>query len=182
VVRVDASRGAHLTAGEAGCPACSGAWVLTADHVVFSDAAPPPADADVALDADAVAALLALAELGLRVWLDGVPAPVVRALQQATGVQPVLADPPEPVPGAVSVHGAARLPFGDGSFAGVCLLRRARSDAYVASAVATLSLGGRLVALESHALPLGVRELARAGGLWVAERVAHAPPIPLRRA
>ncbi len=179
VVRADAADAGVLSVGVAGCPSCITEWALTADRVVFD--VMPAGDATPFDDADAAVALLRIAEPGLLVWLDGVTSRLASELVHAGQVRAVLADTAPPVEGALHVDGAAQVPFAGGTFHAALVLRPDRDAAYLASVAASLATGGRLVASASLPVPPGIRELGRAGTIWVGEHAPAATPVPLRR-
>ncbi len=180
VVRADAVQDGQLVDGIAGCPSCRTEWTLRADRIVFGPTAPLPATPSPS--ADALMALLGLADPEALVWCDGVDADAAAALLALARPELVLADAPVRVVGALHIDGAATVPFAAGSFAAAALFRSARDLPWLASVVRALRPGGRLVADAAIAVPPGVRELARVEALWVGEREAGGAPITLRRA
>jgi hypothetical protein len=180
VVRADQVQGRQLLAGVAGCPTCVVEWPLQADVVAFGPRA--SLAAATSPPAEALVAFLALTDPEARVWLDGVSADVVGALIAAAGPLALLADAEVPVPGALRIEGAPRVPFAAQSLDGAVLLRADRDAAMVDSVVRALRAGGRFVADDRIAVPGGIRELGRVATLWVGERVTAPTPVQLRRA
>jgi len=129
------------------------------------------------------AALLGLVDPGGVVLLGGVEGPVAAALRELADVSVILHNPPGAVAGwdGVTPMYAAAAPLGPAVLRGA-ILDRATASA-ILPVVMALRAGGRLVAPASIAVPAGVRELARDGDRWVAERETEplAVPVALRR-
>lgn len=197
--------GRTVVEGTLGCPVCRRSYAIT-EGVAYLGAepdespreAPHEPAAPTEDDTMRLAALLDLTSPGGLVVLGGGWARHADALLDLAPVRLLLLDPTAPVArddrlapdGSVSVlrtsggvvplaAGAARAVALDGATAGVARLE---------AAARALAPGGRLVAPVDVALPSGVRELARDGELWVAERErgggvsGGGAPVALRRA
>lgn len=166
--------------GILGCPVCRAEFPIAAGVVRFNGATPPTRDA-VADPAAAMrlAAFLELtdpAALALLAGRWGAHAPAITAL---TPVQIVVLSPDVRVdaqPG-VSPILADGCPIAPGVLAGAALDGSDAADAIVAA----VRSGGRLLGPTTMPLPDGVQEIARDEEVWVAERVASLPIVPLGR-
>jgi hypothetical protein len=181
VVRADAAVAGDLVAGVAGCPSCHTEWPLTADRAIFGPSVSTSTAVATFDDAEAAIALLRLNERGLGIWLDGVMHSLAGSLVTDAGIRAVLADAVVTLPGALHVDGAPRVPFSPGTFHAALVLRADRSDAWARSVAEALVPRGRMVGTAALAVPEGITELARAGPVWVGERVPPAAPVTLRR-
>ena len=177
VVRADFAEHGHMQRGVLGCPVCGMEWSITNGIAEFG----PRLDAgdDPPIDAIAVAACLSLTEPKL-ILTDGLPTAINVALVREYGASVVALDSDTPPETATVIDGAAIVPLAEGIANGVALFRP-RDAAFIASAVKSLATDGRLVATSSIELPAGVREIARNGVMWVAEREAAVVPVTLRR-
>jgi uncharacterized protein YbaR (Trm112 family) len=180
VLRVDVAVGDGVRAGVAGCFVCRQEWPLQDGALHMGPLSPlPTVDAP---SAEALTVLLGLADPGASVLVDGLPDDVIAALAQDAGARLVALDAPARPATAVAVRGAPLVPFAAGTFAAAACCRPGRDAPWMASLVRALRPGARVVAPDALPLPAGLRELARAEGIWVAERQAGAAPVPLRRA
>lgn len=183
VLRVDAVDGEQLRSGVAGCFVCRGEWPLTDGVLRLGPATALPALA--APEPAALSILLGLTDPGAPVLADGVPADALHALAEAAGARVIVMDPAHPLPAgeaAAIVRGAPLVPFAAATIAAAACFRPGRDAAWMASLVRALRPAARVVAPDALTLPPGLRELARAEGIWVAERLAGDAPVPLRRA
>lgn len=182
VVRADVVLNGQLVAGALGCPVCRGEWSVEAGIVQFGTLATMPVDMRVTTaDAPALAAMLDLAEPGRLVVADGIPGEIASALARDFGARIVALDPADAGDYAAAIDGAMRVPLSAGSARGALLLRGARDDAFVDSALRTLAAGGRMVRGVRARVPDGASEFARDDRWWVATRDEVSAPIALRR-
>ena len=178
VARVDEIVDGRIHRGLLGCPQCNGEWKIAGGVARFGGRATLSAVAGP--DAATVAAFLALAEPGLIVC-DGVAVRIVDALCRDFGAVVVALDPEELARAATAIDGAERVPLSTASARGAVLLRSQRDASFVASAVAALAPAGRMLAAVTLPVAAGLRELARDGYFWVAEREQQAVPVAIRR-
>jgi len=180
VVRADEVADGRLLRGVVGCAVCREEWPVAAGRLQFGAArAGNAADAP---DAATIAALLALSEPGRIVVVDGAPAELIAALVNEFGAIVVALDAPLNARAHAGIDGAERVPLAPGAARAVLLLRSARGDDFVTSAVRALAPGGRMVGATAVNTPPDVRELARDERFWVGERERVTAPVPLRRA
>lgn len=188
VLHAEESRDRHVLAGILGCPVCGKRYVVKDGTVDFSGGTASGSSEAVAADApvgDAwplrLAAFLGLAEGGGAVALYGGWSLHAEALGDvAERVEPLAIAPPgptHPMLSAIVPPSLERIPLATGSVRGVAMGLLATTDpsaagAALGEAVRILRPAGRLLAPASLPLPHGVRELARDGEWWVAEREA----------
>jgi hypothetical protein len=163
--------------GMLGCPVCGGEWDVTDGIAHFGPRTELQAGA--VPDATTLAAFLGLTDPQLIVT-DGVPAGIVESLVREFAAIVVALDADVAAETATVVDGAPMVPLADGIANGVVLVRP-RDDAFVASAVRSLSPAGRLVGIGAIATPAGVREIARNDQMWVGEREIPVVQVELRR-
>ncbi|MEA3245987.1 MAG: hypothetical protein U9Q74_07495 [Gemmatimonadota bacterium] len=179
VAQADAVEDRRMVEGTLGCPVCRAERAVRGGVVWWSG--PPahiPADARPDLAGDALVrsgALLAFADSRQPYVLCGAAGLAANGLAAFADAPLVLLDPPDDraAPFTTIVRAAPSVPFAARSVRGALLDEAWASDAArLASAVAALVAGGRLVAPAGVAVPAGVRELARDSAQWVGERVA----------
>jgi len=177
VAQADVVQDRRIVEGTLGCPVCHVERAVRRG-VVWWAGVPVPYPADPRPDTagdDVVraAALLALADSRLPYVLSGAAGLAANGLAALADAPIVLLDPPDDraAPFATIIRGAPVAPFAPQSVRGVLLdATWASAGDRLASAVAALVKGGRLVAPATVPRPAGVRELARDAEQWVAER------------
>jgi uncharacterized protein YbaR (Trm112 family) len=186
ITAVDRLVGRSVMTGALGCPVCNARYPVVDGAAIFdptwyarlrTEAAVPPAQ-----DADGirVAALLDLTDSDGVVLLEGAMGAVGAPLRALTGTALVLLNPPGPVPagGDLSVIYGPVAPFAPGSLRGAAF-SAAPTVEVVASVIAAVRPGGRLMAPLALPVPPGVAELARDAHGWVGARQAEASMIPV---
>ncbi|HWJ23248.1 MAG TPA: hypothetical protein VNS52_12925 [Gemmatimonadaceae bacterium] len=198
--------GRTVVEGTLGCPVCRRSYTITGGVAYLGTAPGESPSEDPAArgaaptedDTMRLAALLDLTSPGGLVVLGGGWARHADAILDLAPVRLLLLDPTVPVArddrlapdGSVSVlrTGGGVVPLAAGAARAVALDDATVSDARLAAAARALAPGGRLVAPVGVGLPAHVRELARDGELWVAERERDGgasgggAPVALRRA
>jgi uncharacterized protein YbaR (Trm112 family) len=177
VIRADAVTGGGLERGVLACPTCRIEWPVTNGTVRFGDAMTLSAGASP--ESTACAAFLNLTDAGALIVTDGASTTLCVGLASDFGSTVVPLDPEE-ANDSHAIYGAPTVPFGEGAVRGAVLLRAARSDSFIASAVQSLAPNARMVAAASIPMPAGMREIARDENLWIAER--EPTPITARLA
>lgn len=177
-----------IVQGVLGCPACGARYPIERGIADFRDAgaspgaAPPSSDPELALRA---AALLGLETPGGFVVLAGTWGAAAPALVDMVERLHVLAiDAPETIEsgGGVSLALAAgEIPVRAGEARGIVLDAAHAGETWLASAVAALRPGLRLVAPATAPVPDGMEELARDDRLWVARKDEKVVPITIGR-
>lgn len=181
--------GDHLLSGSLGCPVCHANFTLR-DGIAVLGAPAGTGDTPLANtmpDVRRLAALLNLAEPGMRVALCGTYATAAAALDSQMDVQCVAINgvfaPPMRHIDQLSVHAAARFPVADGAFHALAL--DTAHGNFLADVTRVVRAGGRIVAPVSLEVPAGCRERARDDVEWVAEVTAPpattSAPVTLRR-
>lgn len=186
VAAVDRTVERRILRGTLGCPVCRAAYPIVRGVAWFGvpveDRTEAPGSEASAEDVMRVAALLGLQEPGGTVALAGEWAAAAAPLAELTRVRTILVNP---APGAPaldesSVVRCLRLPLGGGVLRGAALDAANASGHLLASAALAVRLGGRVVAPADAPLPSDLRELARDGREWVAERaVTSSAPVRL---
>jgi uncharacterized protein YbaR (Trm112 family) len=184
VASIDRSEERDIREGTLGCPICLAEYPIREGVVRFAEVVPPPSATQREEDAVRLAATLDLTEARMTAVLHGLwgaLAPIVRGMSPA---QLLLVNPP---PGIVSGDGvsivqATAAPIARGSVDAVAFDASA-SEAMIASLVASLKGGGRMLGPAAAPLPNGLTELARDDEVWVAQLQAGAvsSPIQLKR-
>jgi uncharacterized protein YbaR (Trm112 family) len=171
------TEGRDVTEGVLGCPVCQAEYPITAGVARF-DVGAPATTPSVPPDENAAVRLAATLDLtghrgyAILVGTWGNHAPLVRDL---TDVPLMLVNPPADVEMGAGLSG---LTIGSHWTSLPLATARARAVALddtimptqLASVLATVSPGGRILAPVSLPLPNGVTELARDGEHWIAER------------
>jgi hypothetical protein len=187
VARADRVEGHRMVEGVLGCPLCGVEravqggvlWWSAPQHVA------PAAGRDIPDGAvTRLGALLGFGESAAPFVLCGVPGAAAAGLAMLAEAPIVAADPPDDraVPFVTIVRGAQVLPLAAGVARGIAIDAVWAAPTRLASCVAALVPGGRLVAPATIPLPDGLRELARDTAEWIAERVATPARVPLARA
>lgn len=191
VVVAREKRDHEIVGGFAGCPVCHLEARFEAGHVRFAESRSDIMAQESSIvgpwweaERDRTIALLGLADPGGAVLLTGRYAALGEALSVTADVAvvvmsrvvlPVASDRIAALTGDLSV-----VPFTDGTF------RAAAVDAwspagFVADAVRTVAVGGRVLVPVSTWLPAGLRELARDDQEWVAARESTGAIVELKR-
>jgi uncharacterized protein YbaR (Trm112 family) len=175
--------GDRLIDGALGCVVCGAEYVLR-DGVVYLGE-PVPGDIEV-MDASRTAALLGLADPGMRVALCGAYAAVAAEIASTTGAACLTVNAST----AVQAHdesdhlvigAVVRVPLADAALAALAVDVAHKS--LLADVTRVVRLGGRVLAPASLPIPGGCTELARDAREWVAEVTAVvSQPLALRRA
>lgn len=188
VASADSTVARHIVAGTLGCPICHAEYPIVDGVAHFEGDAPAKRGAAVAPapdDALKLAAFLDLAEGRGSVLLAGRWGAAAPALAAMITAPLLLIDPPAGVEsrGAISiVVTGGRVPVAEGSMRAAAV-DASQSPEGVATIVAAVRPGGRVVGPASVATPAGVREIARDETLWIGEREGAASPlVGLRRA
>jgi uncharacterized protein YbaR (Trm112 family) len=188
IAAVTAREGDDVRTATLGCPVCGAEYPVRDGWVILGDLASPrgaarPTDDDLMR----AGALLGLSTPGGVVVLAPSWAEYAHPLVALTDVAVVVVGPPAGFTtgdGVSALAGTRALPFAPTSCRAVALDAWVAADAdVVASWLAALRPRGRVVATADVAVPHGVREIARDGRHWVAERdaVPTSVPVPLAR-
>ncbi len=185
VASIDRAEERDILTGTLGCPVCLAEYPIRDGIVRFAEIAPSPLTAPREEDAVRLAAALDLTEPRMTAVLHGswgALAPVVRGLSPA---QLLLVNPPAGIVtgDGISIVHAERAPLAHSAVDAVAVDVGA-SEAMVASLLAALRGGGRVVGLVAKRVPDGLVELVRDDDVWVAQRQASetaSGPIPLTR-
>ncbi|HYV96203.1 MAG TPA: hypothetical protein VE967_01970 [Gemmatimonadaceae bacterium] len=175
VVRADEVANGQLLRGVLGCPVCTNEWPV--DQGIARFGPPTSLAAAASPDATTAAALLGLTEPSV-VVCDGASEELLHALSADYHALIMAMDVSE-AGTAVSVVGAKRVPLAHGVARAALLLRPARDPGFVASAMAAVTTGGRVVGAAAMAVPEMVDVLARDANVWVAE--TRSAPVALLR-
>ena len=190
--------GDRLLSGELGCPVCGAAYSLREGVVWLVDQGVRTSDADVVRrpdgsaadvdrrDVEGTAALLDLAEPGMRAVLCGAYGTVAAALVDMTGARCIAIggvaerSMPDEID-QVRMLSRARLPFADACIDALAV--DATHAELLADAARVVRVGARVLAPSHLPVPHGLKELARDATEWVAV-VLPGPtaPVGLRRA
>jgi len=186
VARAERMEVRHVLEGALGCPVCRAEFPVHAGVVDMSlgtHLRPPDPGTPDREQALRLAAFLALGDAqGFAVLLGSWGAHAA-ALRELVDCPLLLVDPPAQVvaePGLSIIRTSGDVPLAVGAARGVAIdIADLHGDhpSRVRSAVQATRAAGRVVAPASLPLPEGLRELARDGDLWVAER--EAAPAPL---
>lgn len=177
VVTASRTDARHVMEGLLGCPVCHAEFPIREGEALFPGAG--DASAAEAPDAETAVRLAAFLDLtdarGFAVLCGswGAQAEEVRAISQAPLL---LVNPPRglDVTGTGILRVRGRLPVAPSS-ARAAALDEHDDPLLVASTVAAVRPGGRVVGAVTRALPEGVRELTRDAQMWIAEKaVLHA--------
>lgn len=186
VASIDRAEERDILEGTLGCPVCLAEYPIRAGVVRFSEVAPSPAMTAHEDDAVRLAAALDLTEARMTAVLHGAwgaLAPIIRGLSPA---QLLLVNPPPEIAtgDGISIVVAETAPLAHASVDAVAVDDSA-TPTMIASLVARLRGGGRMVGPVARPVPEGLVELARDDDLWVARLEAAemrgAPILPTRR-
>ncbi len=189
VTVADARDGDRLIAGTLGCPVCLAEYPLqdgVVDLTTRLAAHRPHSTPMVTAPTDAarMAALLNLAEPGLKVALCGAHALSAETLTAMTDAHCLAINAPRSLAAVVSslcMDIGSALPLASASLHGIAV--DVAHVGVLADAARLVRVGGRVVAPVNTAIPQGLRELARDAVEWVAQVEATAgTPIQLARA
>ena len=175
--------GERLIDGTLGCAMCGAEFPLRRGVVYL--AASAPESSKIAPDPTRAAALLGLAEPGMRVALCGAFGAVAGAIEQETGVVCLTVNAPSLVqneagPDHVVIGSVAQIPLAGASLSGIAL--DAAHVPLVGDAARVVRVGGRVLAPIVAAVPAGLRELARDAFEWIAVvETSVSTPVGLRR-
>ncbi len=177
VAAADRMDGRNIMEGVLGCPVCKAKFRVT-QGVADLRVAPGPRGAAarvVARDPEQamrLAAFLHLSDGRGYAALVGAWAAHAPDIQAVAETHLLLVNPPAGLTIAAGTSGLladARLPVAAGSARGLAVDQDVGAD-WLASALAGVQAGGRVVAPATMPLPGGVTELARDAAVWVAER------------
>jgi uncharacterized protein YbaR (Trm112 family) len=185
VASIDRADNRDILAGTLGCPICMAEYPIRDGVVVFDEAAThPPYYAPSEGDAVRLAAALDLTDARMTAVLQGAwggQAPIIAAMSP---VRLLLINPPDGIASGdgVSIVRAAAAPLARGS-ANAAAFDASASPAMIASLVASVRPGARLIGPASSAVPAGATELARDDEIWVAhvEGATTSAPVSLAR-
>ena len=191
VASIDEAVDRDIVRGTLGCPICLAEYPIREGVVLFDDATPPvppipPAPRED--DAIRLAAALDLTDVRMTAllhgaWGGGAYAPILRGL---TPAQLLLVNPPQGVVSGdgVSIVRSSRVaPVARNAVAAVALDAGAEPP-MVASLVASLKPGARMLGRARTPIPEGLTELARDDEVWVAQLdvgTAASSPVTLTR-
>jgi uncharacterized protein YbaR (Trm112 family) len=188
VVVVHRALGVMLLDAELACPVCGAEFAVRGGVTTF-DAEAVVEGAEVAPDAERLAALLGVTDGVLPILLAGAYAAAGASLAPLVPLAQVQANAPfvprgdtDDVVGVTRMLVGARLPLGVATLAAAAVSARVATPSLLASVVRAMKAGGRIVAPIAVALPAGVRELARDDREWVGEVQAQGSGlVSLRR-
>lgn len=195
--------GDRLLSGELGCPVCGAAYTLRDGVVCLMHEGMRTSDADVVSrpdgnaphvdrrdvdrrDVEGTAALLDLAEPGMRAVLCGAYGTVAAALVEMTGARCIAIGGAgeSGLPAAIDqvrMLSRARLPFADACIDALAV--DATHAELLADAARVVRVGARVLAPSHLPVPHGLKELARDATEWVAVVLpGSSAPVGLRRA
>lgn len=182
VASADTTVARHIVAGTLGCPICHAEYPIVDGVAHFEGDGLPRRGAPVAPapdDALKLAAFLDLAEGRGSVLLAGRWGAAAPSLAAMVTAPLLLIDPPAGVEsrGAISiVLTGGHVPVAESSMRAAAV-DESQSDDAVATIVAAVRAGGRVVGPASVAMPAGLREIARDETLWIGEREGRASPL-----
>lgn len=190
VAAVDEMHGRHVARGSLGCPVCRATYRIIDGAAAFGPVGVGGLAASrVIPSADEVMrarALLHLVEPGGVVALLGTAAVLGSALEEEAQVTALLINPTGAClgPGVSTLWVGERLPVARGALRGAILSSDAAGCPAIASVLASLGPGARLVAPAGVPLPAETRLLARDSRQWVAEvrAAVTGPMVELQRA
>ena len=184
VASIDRAEERDILEGTLGCPACLAEYPIRNGVVHFAEVAPAPTMNPREDHAVRLAAALDLTEARMTAVLHGAwgaLAPIVRGLAPA---QLLLVNPPAEIASGdgVSIVRAESAPFARASVDAVALDANA-TDTMLASLVASVRAGGRMLGPIAHQVPSGFTELTRDDEVWVAqlETAPASAPVSLGR-
>ena len=181
VVAASRTEARHVMEGSLGCPVCRAEFPIHAGEALFGGVAAAEARAGNAETGMRLAAFLDLTDRRGFAILSGPWGAHAEEMRQIATTPLLLVNPPRGVDvsatGILRVRG--RLPVAALSARGAALDESA-DEVLLASTVAAVRAGGRLVGPVSLAIPEGVRELTRDTQMWVGEKNA-ASDDPTRR-
>jgi uncharacterized protein YbaR (Trm112 family) len=187
VASIDQAVERDIVTGFLGCPKCEAEFPIRDGVVHFEpNIVRAPFIAPSEIEAVRIAAALDLMDPKMIAILHGecgAHAPLIRGVSPAALI---LVNPPEGIVSGdgVSIVLAARGPFANASMDGVAISGDADAG-MVASLVASVRGGARVLGPRSHPIPPGLIELARDEEVWVAQlesgSVTSAPILPGRR-
>jgi uncharacterized protein YbaR (Trm112 family) len=186
VASIDRAEERDILAGTLGCPVCLAEYPIQSGIVRFAEIAPPPLQPPREDDAVRLAAALDLTEPRMTAVLHGAwgaVAPIVRGVSPA---QLLLINPPAGIASGdgISIVHAERAPLAHGSVDAVAFDGDA-SEAMIASLLASVRGGGRVMGPAATAIPEGLVEMVRDHDVWVAQlqssATTSAPILPTRR-
>lgn len=189
VTVADLRDGDRLVAGTLGCPVCLAEYQLNDGVVDLTTSRARqvprhPTTVTPPTDAARMAALLGLAEPGLRVALCGAPALLAEMLTTMTEAHCLAINTPRSPTAIVSslcMDVGRVLPLASASLHGLAV--DVDHADLLTDAARVVRVGGRVVAPVNAAVPPGLRELVRDAVEWVAQVEAQAgAPIRLARA
>jgi uncharacterized protein YbaR (Trm112 family) len=184
VASIDRAEDRDILEGTLGCPICLAEYPIRAGVVHFAEVARVAASTAREDDAVRLAAALDLTEARKTAVFHGIwgaLAPLVRGVAPS---QLLLVNPPPEIASGdgVSIVRAARAPLAHGSVDAVAVDGGA-TESMLASLLAALRSGGRMIAPVSMRVPDGLVELARDAEVWVAQLQAatESAPVALSR-
>jgi uncharacterized protein YbaR (Trm112 family) len=185
VASIDRAESRDIREGTLGCPQCLMEYPIRDGVVVFDDVERPPLVAPREDEATRLAAALDLTDPRMTGLLHGgwgAHAPLIGAMSPA---QLVLVNPPQGVASGdgISIVVAERAPVAQQSVDAVAIGEGASPD-MIASLLAALRPGKRVLGPAGMPLPEGLVEIARDDEVWVAElasAVRASAPIQLKR-
>jgi uncharacterized protein YbaR (Trm112 family) len=185
VASIDRAVERDILEGTLGCPICLAEYPIRAGIVYFADVAPASASAAREQDAVRLAAALDLTDGRMTAVLQGAwgtLAPIVRGL---TPAQLLLVNAPSGITSGdgISIVRAVTAPLTRASIDAVAVDANA-TDEMLASLVATLKGGARMLGPIGRSVAAELIELARDDEVWVAQlapSAAPSRPIQLKR-
>lgn len=181
VVAASRTEARHVMEGSLGCPICRAEFPIHGGEALFGGAAATEARAGNAETGMRLAAFLDLTDRRGFAVLCGPWGAHAEEVRQIAATPLLLVNPPRGVDvsatGIVRVRG--RLPVAALSARGAALDESA-DEVLLASTVAAVRAGGRVIGPASLATPEDVRELTRDTAIWVGEKSA-ASDDPTRR-
>jgi uncharacterized protein YbaR (Trm112 family) len=185
VASIDRAEDRDILDGTLGCPICLAEYPIRAGVVRFAEVVAPASIPAHEHDAVRLAAALDLTDARMTALLHGAWGALAPILRGESPAQLLLVNPPAGISSGdgVSIVTAETAPVARGSVDAVAVGRDA-SDAMIASLVASVKAGARVVGPIARALPEGLTELARDEEIWVAqiETAAASRPVPIVRA
>jgi len=184
VASIDRADARDILDGTLGCPICLAEYPIRAGVVRFAEVVAPTSIPAHEHDAVRLAAALDLTDARMTALLHGAWGALAPILRGESPAQLLLVNPPADISSGdgVSILTAETAPVARGSVDAVAVGADA-SDAMLASLVASLKAGARVVGPIARALPEGLTELARDEEIWVAqlETPAASRPVPIAR-
>ncbi|MEP6494044.1 MAG: hypothetical protein ABJF01_15280 [bacterium] len=186
VASIDRAEDRDILNGTLGCPTCLSEYPVRDGIVLFSDRiARPPLRAPSEAEAIRLAAALDLTEPSMTAMLHGewgAHAPILRGVSPA---QLLLVNPPDGIVtgDGISIVLAETAPLARGSAHAIAVDASADA-AFIASALASLRPGGRMLGPARMPVPSELVEIVRDSEVWVARfdsTPTSAPILPTRR-